>query len=153
MDDKLYEAISDIKERLSAHTVLMVENGNDIKEINSTLKIQNGSIRALKIDVVNNQNDVKNIERNCSRVQDAKRDSKSDLFKAGAIVLTVVGLLFGLFKALPNKVDKQIFFVKQVNDSLFTLSPALEMRSQTSFDIDTINKVFLDIKYIDSKNQ
>ena len=150
MDDTLYSAITDIKERLSAHTVLLAEIRKDNSEINETLKIQNGSIKAMKIDVVNNQNDIGNIERNCSRVQVEKKDSKSDIFKAIAIGLTLVGILFGTFKLLPNKVEKQIFFVKQVNDSLFTLSPALEMRSQTSFDIDTINKVFLDIRYTDS---
>ena len=152
MDEKFYSAISEIKERLSAHTVLLAEIRKDNSEINETLKIQNGSIKELKIDKVNCQNDIANIERNCAKVQDMKKEKKSDLFKTVTIIIAVVGLLFTGYKLFPNATEKQVFVVKQINDSLMVISPGVKMRSPTSFDLDTINKVYFDIRFPEHKN-
>ena len=152
MDDKFYEALSEIRERLSAHTVLLVENGNDIKEINETLKIQNGSIKTLKVDVLTNINEINNIKSNCGRIQDGKKERKGDVFKAIAIGLTLVGLLFGTFKLWPNKVQKEILYVRQINDSTMVISPAIDIRSNTDFKIDTISSLYFKIDQTSLKN-
>ena len=150
-EDRILDELTSIKERLSAHTVIM----NDIltpsiAKIEQHLTYQNGDMRKAKSDIIE-------IKTNCSHIQDNKKtaheirkEKQNNFYKAAGLVFTAIGLLFALFKILPNKVEKQVFLIQRESDSLYTLSPGLKMRSQTSFDIDTINKIYLDIRYKDA---
>lgn len=137
-ENRIYSELTSIKERLSAHTVIMNEILTpSIAKIEAHLTLQNGDMGNAKKDIIE-------IKTNCAAVQRGKDKSNATFWKILTAIITISGIILAItVKKANNKMPIELFY--QVSDSTLHV-PRMYFRDEKTQDLKEVSIDYFNIK-------
>ena len=140
MANQTYNSILlEIRDSLSAHTAILGEVRKDITEVNDHLKISNGRLGKLEVDVINIKHEesiidshINGIKHNCKAVQDAKVEMAKELVAAQHNRIVRYTKIVGTFASVIAVCIALITFINNSNRQ--------RVIKETKQDINLINE-------------